>query len=513
MRTRPVGPRGRTAGAAGWRRPLALAALGLAASSCGGEPTAPPDPPAAEATVVRVTAVQGAGQRIWSRRRSPEPFRVRALDEAGRPVPDARVRFTVEGLAGRLTQPVAVTDDAGVAATWLLEAPPGEGALVAEAGAGRAALPFVVLPAPGSLTFAPGTGAAGLPGLPHPDSVVRVRVLDTEGVPMAGQEVWFAGPAELSRWRDTTDAGGWAGTRIRRTRLSAGPGNVFAFPDGFPNVLGSTSRRVVPAAERVVLVSVDGLRADALERWRPPTLLRLAREGAYASRARTVVPSLTTPAHLSLLSGVGPAGHGVWHEELAYTEEMARLDPPFRHALHRGMATAAFASAEGPLGRLEEALACRLALGLDSLTLVAASAAAVVDAASGALADPSRRMVFVHLPDPDIAGHEHGFASAAYGEAVLGADAALARIVAAVPSGTLVVVTSDHGGGGAWGEHLHGSAHPADVEVPLLLWGARAAPVRLEGGSILDVAPTLLWALGMAPPARYEGRVLLEGFR
>ena len=39
---------------------------------------------------------------------------------------------------------------------------------------------------------------------------------------------------------------------------------------------------MVAPASRVVLVSIDGLRADALDRWNAPTLRRLASEGACA---------------------------------------------------------------------------------------------------------------------------------------------------------------------------------------------------------------------------------------
>ena len=95
-------------------------------------------------------------------------------------------------------------------------------------------------------------------------------------------------------------------------------------------------------------------------------------------------------------------------------------------------------------------------------------------------------------------------------------DAALARVRAALassPTETLLVVTSDHGGGGAWGQFQHGSDAREDAEVPLLLWGSRVNIVSITGASVLDVAPTVLWALGMPPPATYHGRVLLEAFR
>jgi predicted AlkP superfamily pyrophosphatase or phosphodiesterase len=260
---------------------------------------------------------------------------------------------------------------------------------------------------------------------------------------------------------------------------------------------------------------VDGLRADAAERWAAPTLLRLAREGAAQLHTRAVAPTLTAPGHLSLLSGVRPSAHGVYGDELEYTKQMADLDPIFRYASRRGQRTVAFMSREGPLAQFERALACRLAFGLDSLYLTAPSAARVVDEASDALAEKANDLVFLHLPDPDLAGHRYGFTSPQYGAAVLAVDAALERVRAAVSAipGTLLIVTSDHGGGGAWGPYQHGSGSPEDVEVPLLMWGARVAPGALPSTSLLDVAPTVLWALGMSPPSSYEGRPLLEGFR
>ena len=330
---------------------------------------------------------------------------------------------------------------------------------------------------------------------------------------MEAVEVWFAGHRLLVPHRDTTDAEGWSSTVIRRSDMRAGDGPVFAFLLDFPELTVSTRRPLVAAARRVVLVSVDGLRGDALERYEPPTLVRLAEEGASTTRARTVVPSLTTPAHLSLFSGVTPEVHQNWSEELVFTPAMAELDPLFRHAGREGLPAEAFMASEGPLADFEIVLRCRLAFGFDSLTVVDPPWSRIPEIAGPVLADPDVRMVFVHIPDPDVAGHAHGFESAEYGEAVLRADASLARIVERLGEDDLLVVTSDHGGGGAYGAHQHGSDSPEDVEIPLLLRGARVTPVDLGEASILDVAPTILWALGFRVPDQYEGRILLEAFR
>lgn len=485
------------------------------AAGCGDDGPAGVTEPPPEDRVTDLAFVSGEDQVILGGRRSPEAFRVRATDATGRPVAGATVEFQVSGDGGGiLSQPKSLTDSVGVAETFVLDALNGSATLTARTGKAEALASFLVERAPGEIRFEEASGAVGLPALPHPDSLVRVRVFDTEGEPMAGVEVWFAGPPELSRGRDSTDALGWASTVVRRSHLSAGSGPIFSFILGFPEVTAIAHRPVEGAAERVVLVSVDGLRGDALERWSPPVLSRLAREGAFSARARTVVPSLTTPAHLSLLSGVAPESHGVFNEQLQFTEKMARLEPLFRHADRQGLNARAFISRDGPLEGFETALRCKLAFGLDSLTLVSDGAGRIVDEARPVLTDPGIELVFLHIPEPDLAGHAHGFESPEYGRAVLAADSAVAGVVEGLGEETLLIVTSDHGGGGAFGSHQHGSDSDEDVLIPLLLWGSRVEAGSDPGeASILDVAPTALWALGFEPPDHYEGRILTNGFR
>src|SRR5262245_39813541 len=65
-------------------------------------------------------------------------------------------------------------------------------------------------------------------------------------------------------------------------------------------------------AERVVIVSIDGLRPDAIDAAEAATLKRLIARGAYCATARTVRPSVTLPSHASMLSGLDPSRHQVY---------------------------------------------------------------------------------------------------------------------------------------------------------------------------------------------------------
>lgn len=60
----------------------------------------------------------------------------------------------------------------------------------------------------------------------------------------------------------------------------------------------------------LILVSIDGFRADYLQRGRSPNLQALADEGANAAM-RPSFPSLTFPNHYTLVTGLRPDHHGI----------------------------------------------------------------------------------------------------------------------------------------------------------------------------------------------------------
>ncbi len=57
-------------------------------------------------------------------------------------------------------------------------------------------------------------------------------------------------------------------------------------------------------ANTVVWISIDGLRHDYLQRIKPPTLWRLANEGAWTHDEIPIFPSLTFPNHIAQATGV-----------------------------------------------------------------------------------------------------------------------------------------------------------------------------------------------------------------
>jgi predicted AlkP superfamily pyrophosphatase or phosphodiesterase len=66
----------------------------------------------------------------------------------------------------------------------------------------------------------------------------------------------------------------------------------------------------------VLLISVDGMKPEAIldaqsHGLKVPNLRAFMADGAYASRVRGVLPTLTYPSHTTLLTGASPATHGI----------------------------------------------------------------------------------------------------------------------------------------------------------------------------------------------------------
>ncbi|CAG0971342.1 Arylsulfatase [Myxococcaceae bacterium] len=317
---------------------------------------------------------------------------------------------------------------------------------------------------------------------------------------------------------------------------------------GFPRRRGRGSQRLLallagiaaalmsacsaPPPERIVLVTIDTLRADHVgafgsERAKTATLDALAREGVRFDAAFSPVP-LTLPSHTTLMTALDPPRHGVRHNSIFQVPvEIPTLAERMKES---GRATAAFVGAlvlesrfglDRGFGTYDDRMGERRS---GFVGFAERPADRVVDAALGWLEKaPERFFLWVHFYDPHALyepplGYALSFASSPYDGEIAFTDAQLGRLLRAIDErfgaqGTLVAVTSDHGE--SLGEHLEPthsySIYDATQRIPLILRGAGLPAGRSisELVRLSDVAPTLLELAELPPLDEVDGRSLL----
>ena len=138
----------------------------------------------------------------------------------------------------------------------------------------------------------------------------------------------------------------------------------------------------------------------------------------------------------------------------------------------------------------------------------AMSAEPVTDAVLDHLTRGDDALVVVNYANADMVGHT-GVLPAVV-RAVETVDACLTRVLAsAEKTGTSVLITADHGNCEMMIDPVTGGVHTAHTTnpVPMVAVNAKTAALR-SGGSLRDVAPTVLGLLGLEVPSEMTGQDL-----
>lgn len=257
----------------------------------------------------------------------------------------------------------------------------------------------------------------------------------------------------------------------------------------------------------VLLVSIDGLRPDALAAVACPNISGLRARGATTLQATTVMPSITLPCHMTMFRSVPPQRHDVFTNEFA---PGAALVPGIADVAHAAGKRTGFFFNWGPLRDLAGPLSVDVALWRNDCETNPDSDAILAAEAARCLRAEPFDFAFFYFGTVDPAGHIYKWMSEGYLAQLARVDEALGVLLAALPEESTVLLTSDHGGH----RFAHGSDIPEDMTVPWLIAGPGirrdhtiASPV-----SLLDTAPTLARVLGCDPPAQWEGRCVEEAF-
>ena len=213
----------------------------------------------------------------------------------------------------------------------------------------------------------------------------------------------------------------------------------------------------------LILVSIDGYRADYLDRGHSPILSALASDGVRSQGMRPVFPSLTYPNHYTLVTGLYPDQHGIVSNSM-HDPVLGNFSPSNRAANTDGR----WWDQAEPLWVTAEKQGLRTASVFYPGTQAeihgvrpsywqlfdsSVQPDARVDQALQWFDLPTTqrpKLISLYFEQVDVAGHNYGPDSLQVDEAMMTVDAALGRLVDGLRQRgmfetTNIVVLSDHG--------------------------------------------------------------------
>lgn len=261
-----------------------------------------------------------------------------------------------------------------------------------------------------------------------------------------------------------------------------------------------------PLARRVIILSIDGLRPDAIPLAPMPNLMALMQNGAYSLTAQTTRPSATLPAHTSMLSGQCPQKHGVDWNDYIPENGYAQVTDIFDLAHAAGLNTVMYVGKE-KLRQITEPESTDVFEYINDRDLV-------ITANLLENFPEDFGLLFIHFPTADWMGHVYGWLSGEQLSVLFRADQALGNLLDEldkrnIRDETLIIVTADHGGHGI----IHGSTLPEDMTIPWIASGMGIQSTALNSPiTTTDTAATAAYALNITIPAEWDGVPVYEAF-
>ncbi len=130
----------------------------------------------------------------------------------------------------------------------------------------------------------------------------------------------------------------------------------------------------------------------------------------------------------------------------------------------------------------------------------------IAERAASEIASGRFDLVIINFANPDMVGHTGVFEAAV--KAVEVSDEAVGKVVDALEhAGGMALITADHGNAELMADDQTGQPHTAHTTnlVPLILFDPAFRGRLRDGGSLADVAPTLLAMLGLKPAREMTG--------
>ena len=255
--------------------------------------------------------------------------------------------------------------------------------------------------------------------------------------------------------------------------------------------------------EKVILITIDGMRPDGALACGNDYVKKLMHLGGYSLTTQTVMPSITLPTHMSMFHSVVPQRHGIITND--FTSQVHSIKGIFETVKGAGKTTAMYygwhnlrdlcrpgninygAFIEGHVG------------GCSDLAIIAE--------AKKSISTYKPDFAFIYLEGTDMGGHDYGWMSKEYLGRINDAFKGIEDLIKTLGEEYHFIVTADHGGH----ERMHGTTDKEDMTIPQFYYGKKfTAGKEYTNVSILDVAPTISDILGIGTQPEWDGTSILK---
>jgi len=254
---------------------------------------------------------------------------------------------------------------------------------------------------------------------------------------------------------------------------------------------------------KILLILVDGMRPDSLEDCE--FAQNMIKKSAYTMKGTCVKPSGTLACHMSLFHSVDPNRHGIKDNVyIPFPEPISGLC----EVLHKHGKTCGFFYTYEPLRDLTRPDSLDVSYYY-RLTLTNGEKAneQVTQMAIQHIKEEQLDFAFLYLGYTDEVGHNYGWMSPEYIQAVKSSWKNIETILDQLDEEYRVIITADHGGH----DKLHHICLPEDMTIPMLFYGKEFAPCKeLLDVNIMDIAPTITKLMQITPPTEWEGKAVYE---
>ena len=254
---------------------------------------------------------------------------------------------------------------------------------------------------------------------------------------------------------------------------------------------------------KVILISIDGMRPDGLKTCGNAYLKELEAMCAYTYSASSMNPSVTFPCHFSMTHSVTPERHGILTN--TYIPQVRPVTGIFEKIKAAGGVSAMFYGWE-PLRDIASPGTLKFATYINAY-MKESSDTVLTDEAIKTISEEKPDFAFLYMVETDEkGGHDNGWMSEEYLRRISIAIDNVKRVIEQFGNEYSVIIMADHGGH----DRSHGSTMPEDMIIPLFFYGKDFTPgVIAEELSLLDIAPTIAKLMDVEPEREWEGKSVI----